>query len=114
MKLKTLYTLTAALLTALFLPELSARADDAAEASKMPPASMNEKVLSLFGDPDHPVTLQVTLFKPSGPGPFPLAIMNDGATNAEPPGLQPRYRQSFSAYYFLSRGYAVALPMMRG
>jgi len=40
--------------------------------------------------------------------------MNDGATNAEPPGLQPRYRQSFSAYYFLSRGYAVALPMMRG
>lgn len=93
---------------------MPARADDAAEASKMPPASMNEKVLSVFGDPDHPVTLQVTLFKPPGPGPFPLAIMNHGATGKEPPGLQPRYRQSFSAYYFLSRGYAVALPMMRG
>jgi dienelactone hydrolase len=114
LKIKASAALAAALVIALALPGLPARADDAAEATKMPPLSMNEKVLSVFGDPDHPVTLQVTLFKPSGPGPFPLAIMNHGATSEEPPGLQPRYRLSFSAYYFLSRGYAVALPMMRG
>jgi dienelactone hydrolase len=97
-----------------FALTVCADADEASEALKMPPAPMNEKVLSVFGDPDSPVTLQVTLFEPPGPGPFPLAVMNHGATGNDPPGLQPRYRQSFSAYYFLSRGYAVVLPMMRG
>ena len=90
------------------------RADDAPEASKAPETSMNERVLSVFGDPDHPATLQVTVFTPSGPGPFPLAIMNHGSNKDERPEFQPRYRHTFSAYYFLSRGYAVALPMMRG
>jgi dienelactone hydrolase len=58
--------------------------------------------------------LQVTVLTPDGLGPFPLAVMNHGATAAIRPNLQPRYRQTFSAYYFLSRGYAVVLPMMRG
>ncbi|WP_158545070.1 alpha/beta hydrolase family protein [Dyella monticola] len=66
------------------------------------------------GDPDHPVTLVMTIFTPEGFGPFPLAIMNHGSSGDVPPAQQPRYRLSFSSYYFLSRGYAVALPMMRG
>jgi dienelactone hydrolase len=57
----------------------------------------------------------VTLYKPDGPGPFPLAIYNHGANgDTVNPGAQPRARQNFLVYYFLSRGYAVALPMMRG
>lgn len=89
-------------------------ADEANDALNMPEASMNERVLKMPGDPERPAALQVTLFTPNGPGPFPLAVMNHGSTAKEPPEQQPRYRTTFAAYYFLSRGYAVALPMMRG
>jgi dienelactone hydrolase len=92
----------------------TAQADDASDALKAPAAPLNESVLSVPGDPERPVTLQVTVYMPSGPGPFPLAVMNHGSTSSEPPAQQPRYHLTFSAYYFLSRGYAVAMPMMRG
>jgi dienelactone hydrolase len=86
-----------------------------AEDSKIAPlASMNEQVLSVPGDPTRPVKLVVTLLMPSGSGPFPLAVMNHGSSVSSRPALDERYRFSFSSYYFLSRGYAVALPMMRG
>ncbi len=55
----------------------------------------------------------MTVLAPDGPGPFPVAFMNHGA-NGSRPDQMPRYRYSFSSYYFLSRGYAVVLPMMRG
>ena len=71
-------------------------------------------MLSIPGDPARPVTLQVTLYTPAGPGPFPLAILNHGATNASAKNRGERYRFTIPAYYFMSRGYAVALPMMRG
>jgi dienelactone hydrolase len=68
----------------------------------------------LPGDPGRPVTLEVTFYTPPGPGPFPLAVMNHGATNTSASNRGERYQFTVSAYYFLSRGYAVALPMMRG
>ena len=80
----------------------------------VPPAPLNEKVLRLPGDPERPVTLELTLYRPNGNGPFPLAVLNHGATNAGAGNRGTRYRYTFSAYYFLSRGYAVALPMARG
>lgn len=86
----------------------------AEENTLAPIASMNEQVLSVPGDPQPPALLQVTVLKPDGPGPFPLAVMNHGASGKTPPDQLPRYRYTFSAYYFLSRGYAVVLPMMRG
>jgi len=79
-----------------------------------PLASMNEVVLDIPGDPLRPAVLQVTVLRPDGAGPFPLMVMNHGAAATTRPGLVPRYRYTFAAYYFLSRGYAVALPMMRG
>ena len=51
---------------------------------------------------------------PDGPGPFPLAVINHGASGKRPPNLEQRHRLTFATFYFLSRGYAVALPMMRG
>ncbi len=86
----------------------------AENVSIAPSASMNERVLSVPGDPQRPAMLQVTVLSPDGPGPFPLVVMNHGAAGTSRPDLEPRYRFSYSAYYFLSRGYAVALPMMRG
>jgi dienelactone hydrolase len=91
-----------------------ALADDATDATLKPDAPLNERVLAIPGDPASPVTLEVTVYTPEGSGPFPLAVMNHGSTSDEPPAQQPRYHLTFSAYYFLSRGYAVALPMMRG
>jgi len=91
------------------------RADtEGADPSVLPAAPLNERVLKLPGDPAQPVTLEVTLYTPNGPGPFPLAIMNHGASGASNNNRGARYRFTISAYYFLSRGYAVALPMMRG
>ena len=87
---------------------------EAAEADARPNAPLNERILSIPGDPTQPVTLQVTLYIPDGPGPFPLAVMNHGATAVSTQNRGSRYHLTFSAYYFLSRGYAVVLPMMRG
>ena len=84
------------------------------EDTRLPLAPFREEVLSLPGDPARPVMLQVTLFTPAGPGPFPLALANHGATNNSAQNRGERYRFTVAAYYFLSRGYAVALPMMRG
>jgi dienelactone hydrolase len=90
-------------------------AEDPPNPALIPPAPLHEQVLQLPGDPDRPVSLQVTLYTPEGPGPFPLAVMNHGSSgNAQARKQMPRYRFTMSAYYFLSRGYAVALPMMRG
>ena len=92
-------------------PSASYAAEDTSIA---PSAPMNERVLRVPGDPLRPAMLQVTILSPDGPGPFPLAVMNHGAAGTSRPDLEPRYRFTFSAYYFLSRGYVVALPMMRG
>jgi dienelactone hydrolase len=105
------------LITLLFLLTIAAKAQGQIEGfnpALAPPAPLNEKVLHLPGDPERPVTLEVTLYMPPGTGPFPLAVLNHGATNASAGNRGTRYRYTFNAYYFLSRGYAVALPMARG
>lgn len=101
------------LLLLLLATSLPAQADDL-NLSLVPAAPLNERVLRLPGDPLRPVPLQVTLFTPPGSGPFPLAIMKHGASAASADNRGPRYRYTYSAFYFLSRGYAVALPMARG
>jgi dienelactone hydrolase len=58
-------------------------------------------------------TLQVTFFHPPGAGPFPLAVINHGKAPGSPREA-PRNRSIYATRYFLSRGYAVALPMLRG
>jgi len=58
--------------------------------------------------------LVVTLLTPNGPGPFPLAVVNHGASGKLAPLRVKRNTGALAAAYFLSRGYAVVLPMMRG
>lgn len=69
-----------------------------------PDAPLNERILNVPGDAEHPVQLQVTEFTPDGPGPFPLAVLNHGATNVSASNRGERYHSTYSAYYFLSRG----------
>ncbi len=92
--------------------ELAAR-EGVTNPNTVPSHSMHERVFRVPIDGDGP-RLIVTLLTPDGPGPFPLAVINHGATAAIPPAQQVRHYQTFAAYYFLSRGYAVVLPMMRG
>jgi dienelactone hydrolase len=105
----------ALLITIVFIARF-ARADEAPpNPSLIPPVPLHEQVLHMSGDPDRPADLVVTLFTPDGPGPFPLAVMNHGASGSKNRAADTdRYRFTLPAYYFLSRGFAVALPMMRG
>jgi dienelactone hydrolase len=79
-----------------------------------PDSRLNEQVIGIPGEDPLALTLQVTIFHPGGNGPFPLAVMNHGAMGISPGNRGRRYRLTNAAFYFLSRGYAVALPMMRG
>jgi predicted acyl esterase len=103
--------LCAALCVALFT-SFYAPAASASDAHDLPPAPLNETVLTVPVDTSPPVRLQVTLYMPSRGGPFPLALVNHGASHD--PANAPRVADEFIPYYFLSRGYAVAMPMMRG
>jgi dienelactone hydrolase len=91
---------------------LCAPAASASDAHDVPPAPLNETVLTVPVDASPPVRLKVTLYMPSRGGPFPLALVNHGASHD--PANAPRVADEFIPYYFLSRGYAVAMPMMRG
>lgn len=58
-------------------------------------------------------TLETTIFKPYGPGPFPLVILNHGKEFGDA-RLQKRYRGYPIAREFTKRGYMVAMPMRLG
>jgi dienelactone hydrolase len=62
---------------------------------------------------EHPgMTLEGTVFRPAGAGPFPLVVMNHGAIGKRDPA--PRWRPVEIARWFVSRGFVVAVPMRRG
>ncbi len=77
-------------------------------------ARLNEEILMVpVREGNAVVRLQTTLFRPSGPGPFPLVVLNHG----KDPGdarLQPRSRHLRVAAEFVQRGYVVAIPMRQG
>ncbi len=77
-----------------------------------PAAPLNEKILRVPVQASPRVNLEVTVYMPAQGGPFPLALVNHGASD-DPPNA-PRVADQFIPWYFLSRGYAVAMPMMRG
>lgn len=78
------------------------------------PAPLQRRDAMLPGDPARPVELDVVLTTPLGPGPFPVVVWNHGSAEV---ASRPRMRgetDTVATYYFLSRGYAVAAPLMRG
>ena len=64
----------------------------------------------------NPVRLETVIFKPPGPGPFPLAVFNHGSTGGTPtPELARQSWASLEIADFLnSRGWLVAFPQRRG
>ncbi|WP_124800731.1 alpha/beta hydrolase family protein [Paraburkholderia phosphatilytica] len=77
-----------------------------------PEAPLNEQILMVPVQASPRIRLQVTIYMPFRGGPFPLALINHGASHD--PQNAPRVGDEFIPYYFLSRGYAVAMPMLRG
>jgi dienelactone hydrolase len=71
--------------------------------------------LWLVPSQDRSVLMRTTLFRPSGPGPFPLVIINHGSTENEFKRAELR-QPNFPAAteWFLARGYAVAVPQRPG
>jgi dienelactone hydrolase len=76
-------------------------------------ANLNEQIVHIPADPSGTVMLEATLFKPDGPGPFPLVVFNHGK-NAGDLHLQPRSRPLAFAREFVRRGYAVIAPNREG
>ncbi|RBL66574.1 hypothetical protein C3E98_036785, partial [Pseudomonas sp. MWU13-2625] len=76
-------------------------------------ADLNEQGLRSTDDASGSVTLEATLFKPNGPGPFPLVVFNHGKNTGDL-HLQPRSRPLAFAREFVRRGYAVIAPNRQG
>lgn len=76
-------------------------------------ASLNEVVIQIPKTGLFTIELETTLYKPDGPGPFPIAVINHGKAYGDP-RFQSRYRPGFAARYFMQRGYVVVVPMRQG
>lgn len=76
-------------------------------------ASINEAVIQIPKAGLLALNLETTLYKPDGPGPFPVAIINHGKAYGDS-RFQSRYRPATAARYFMQRGYAVVVPMRQG
>lgn len=77
-------------------------------------AQLNEDVIMMPSSTGNGgIRLETTIFKPPGPGPFPLLIMNHGKQSGDP-RLQKRDRFLYLSREFVRRGYAVMVPMRTG
>ena len=78
---------------------------------------LNERVVWVpMGVMGGEVRLQTTVYKPDGPGPFPLVIISHGvpfekSLEAE---IKLRHRYCLQSEEFVKRGFAAAVPMRRG
>jgi dienelactone hydrolase len=85
----------------------------AAEHVQLLDYRLNEQIIQIPAGKNGRLHLQTTVFRPDGPGPFPLMIINHGK-DAGAPSQQARDRFIYMATAFVKRGYAVMVPMRRG
>ena len=62
------------------------------------------------------IKLQTTIYKPDGPGPFPLMIISHGVPFEKvlESEIKSRHRYCQQSKEFVNRGFVVAIPMRRG
>jgi dienelactone hydrolase len=77
------------------------------------PASLNEQVIRVPVDAAGSITLETTIYKPDGPGPFPMIVFNHGKIHGDP-RTQERSDPLPLAREFVRRGYVVVAPNRRG
>ena len=81
------------------------------EDAELPVAGLNEQIIYIpvAGD----AFLQTTIYRPDGPGPFPLVVFNHGKIKGDP-RQQARSEPLPLAREFVRRGYVVVAPNRRG
>ncbi len=69
-----------------------------------------------FVESGQAVTLEVVIFRPPGPGPFPTVVFNHGSTGNgdDPSQFRLTYTSEAVAKFFADRGWLVAFPQRRG
>lgn len=75
--------------------------------------SMNEQIVRIPVDAAGTITLEATIYKPDGNGPFPLVVFNHGKIEGDP-RAQSRSRPLSFAREFVRRGYVVVAPNREG
>ncbi len=81
----------------------------------MPSVPLHESVLRIpmTASGQH-ITLEATLYRPSGPGPFPLLVLSHGTPRNPRLRQGERLRYNPQSWEFVSMGFAVVIPMRRG
>jgi len=77
---------------------------------------IDERASTPFVEDGQPVELEVVMFRPFGPGPYPTVMFNHGSTgNGSDPSLftVTTYSETI-AKFFVDRGWMVAFPQRRG
>jgi dienelactone hydrolase len=79
----------------------------------LPTARLSEQVIGIPAGPDGQITLQTTVYRPEGPGPFPMVVFNHGKIHGDP-RTQARSDPVSFAREFVRRGYVVVAPNRQG
>ena len=83
------------------------------EDGYLPVVKLNEQIIYIPVDADGKVTLETTIYKPDGPGPFPMVVFNHGKIHGDP-RMQTRSDPMSLAREFVRRGYVVVAPNRQG
>lgn len=76
-------------------------------------ADLNAQVIQIPADASGSVMLETTVYRPDGPGPFPMIVFNHGKIPGDP-RYQTRSDPVSFAREFVRRGYVVVAPNRRG
>ena len=79
----------------------------------LPVVRMSEEIIRIPVDADGKITLETTVYKPEGPGPFPMVVFNHGKIHGDP-RTQTRSDPMSFAREFVRRGYVVVAPNRQG
>jgi dienelactone hydrolase len=86
---------------------------------RIPSVPLNETVIRIPMTIPRPggvqrLHLEATLYRPPGPGPFPLVVLSHGTSRNPRQRLGGRLRYDAQSWEFVSMGFAVVIPMRRG
>ena len=76
-------------------------------------SKLGESIVFIKSENKWGISLETTIFKPDGAGPFPIVLINHGSIGGNT-RFQPRNRPMPAIREFLQRGYAVIAPMRQG
>jgi dienelactone hydrolase len=82
----------------------------------LPEKRLVERIPTAFVEDGVPVSLELVIYKPTGPGPFPMLMFNHGSTGNgnRPAEFKTTWTNPALAKFFNDKGWLVAFPQRRG